>query len=258
MNILLVDPSKSVRKGLKEMLQDLEVVIFEAGNATECLVFCDKEQMGIVVLSIELDDYDGYQTCKMLREKKADDQHYLSHRAQVIFITANDTMENRIRGFNAGGSNFLEKAELMTTFTQTIREIIEPVKKLSDKEILLVEDSVCNQILISNIMEKSGAETEIVSTIREAWEKLTDKNFKPSIIITDLNLPDGTGLQLLKKIKFTGTHAEIPVIVLTGAEDKDTIIQIYKEGASDYIRKPFIKEELIARVLNHLKKNTGM
>ncbi len=66
----------------------------------------------------------------------------------------------------------------------------------------------------------------------------------PDIVLLDLKMPKLSGLEVLQEIR---THSQVPVILLTGVGDEDTVVQALKNGADDYVTKPFRPRELRAR-----------
>lgn len=109
--------------------------------------------------------------------------------------------------------------------------------------ILLVEDS---QSIIKGLdyAFKTNNYNFYATTTVQATKDYLKEN-KPSIIILDITLPDGNGLDLYKNfIK----NLNIPTIFLTAQDDEETIVEGLNLGADDYITKPFSTKELLARV----------
>jgi CheY-like chemotaxis protein len=78
----------------------------------------------------------------------------------------------------------------------------------------------------------------------------------PALIILDINMPGGTGLEALKKLKLSARTAPIPVVVLTGSEEADMPDQVKALGATEFVAKPIDPEALttvIQRVLREVE-----
>ena len=89
-----------------------------------------------------------------------------------------------------------------------------------------------------------------VNNIKDAYTYL--QNNKPNLIILDITLPDGNGLNLYKNyIK----DLYIPTIFLTALDDEDTVVKCFNLGCDDYITKPFSTNELLARIKRILLRN---
>ena len=92
-----------------------------------------------------------------------------------------------------------------------------------------------------------------VQSIKEAKKLIEDPKF--SIILLDLMLPDGSGLDLCREVKSDSTTQDIPIIILTAKDDEVDKVVGFELGADDYVTKPFSVRELILRVKAILKRN---
>jgi len=121
------------------------------------------------------------------------------------------------------------------------------------KKILIVEDSATMRSLIaSTIEEMRGFEMFEASNGFEALKALPSQHF--DMIITDLNMPDINGLEIIKFVKEHPAYKSIPLLVVTtriGEEDRKKGLAL---GASGYVIKPFEPDELkkiVRRILKH-------
>lgn len=118
-------------------------------------------------------------------------------------------------------------------------------------KILLIEDDIAFCKMLENFLTRKSYFVESAFSAREAKEKLKNQVF--DLIITDLRLPDYDGIELM--LEFKQASPTIPVILMTGYSDVNTAVKAIKNGASDYISKPFNPEEVLVVVSNAL--NTG-
>lgn len=81
--------------------------------------------------------------------------------------------------------------------------------------------------------------------------KMVDK-IRPNLVILDLGLPDIDGETVCKRIK--EYHPQLPVMILTANTDSQIVVESFEKGADDYIKKPFVNEELLARIKARLRK----
>jgi PleD family two-component response regulator len=91
----------------------------------------------------------------------------------------------------------------------------------------------------------------VVSTGKEAMQMV--KQFRPHLILLDIILPDANGFDVLKELKETQSTQNVPIIVITGLDNDQDEEKALCLGAVDYIRKPFNKVLLNARVKIHIK-----
>jgi signal transduction histidine kinase len=116
--------------------------------------------------------------------------------------------------------------------------------------ILIVEDDVHIQGFAQTVLESAGYEPQVVGTAVDA--KRAFQADKPDMVILDIGLPDGNGMELAQELGL-GPDGDIPFLFLTGSRDLQTRLECFRLGAMDYIPKPFAVEELLARVQVHLK-----
>lgn len=119
--------------------------------------------------------------------------------------------------------------------------------------ILVVEDD--NSLRTGIALGLGGGEYSVFGAdcISEARNFISQA--KPDLMILDINLPDGNGIDFLTELRRT---SDIPVIILTANDMESDIVVGLESGADDYITKPFSLAVLRARVRNQLKKKTSM
>ncbi|WP_373072389.1 HD-GYP domain-containing protein [Sulfurimonas sp.] len=123
--------------------------------------------------------------------------------------------------------------------------------KNENYKILIVDDVQQNVLIVKSMLEKEGFRTEYVHDGISAL-KLVEKE-KFDLILLDVMMPKINGIDTCRYLKIEPNTASIPVIFITGSDDKESLKIAYDAGGVDYIKKPFFKEELIARVKTHLK-----
>lgn len=124
-------------------------------------------------------------------------------------------------------------------------------------KVLLVEDSEECQLLVKKSLSKSKVEITSAFTIAEA-HRYIDSLVSSSIdlVLLDLALPDGDGLELLKHLHTHEFLSSAPIFLLTSNEDLSSKITAFGFGAEDYLVKPVNPLELKARVEMRLRKTT--
>jgi phosphoserine phosphatase RsbU/P len=113
-------------------------------------------------------------------------------------------------------------------------------------KILIAEDERITQRNLQRQIEKLGHEVVAVDNGAEAWVILQEEAI--SMVITDWEMPEMNGLELIKHIRKSETELYTYVIILTGRSDTDDIVMGMEAGADDFISKPFDKNELRVRI----------
>ena len=110
--------------------------------------------------------------------------------------------------------------------------------------ILIAEDSVTQAVHIQALLESAGYEVLVASGGEQAIEMLSEQ--LPDLIVTDLNMPDMDGLELVAYVR--EHHSEIPVVLMTADGSEDTAVLALKKGAASYLPKRHLAESLISTV----------
>jgi len=116
-------------------------------------------------------------------------------------------------------------------------------------KILLIEDDVPFCVLLEKFLTKKTYQVVTAYSAEEAKTKIKTQNF--DLIITDLRLPNYDGIELMTEFK--KTYPSIPVILMTGYSEVSTAVKAIKNGAADYISKPFNPEEVLLVIANALE-----
>ncbi len=117
--------------------------------------------------------------------------------------------------------------------------------------VLVVDDSaiICN--IIRDILESSLLHIEIAHSGEEGIEIARD--LQPTLILLDIIMTGIDGYETCRILKANERTMDIPVIFITGNNDSDSVLKGFEVGAADYVSKPFIPEELKARVKVHMQ-----
>jgi len=125
---------------------------------------------------------------------------------------------------------------------------IRPVSQ----SILAVDDDVKILQIARTVLEKEGYSVWLATTGEEAFHALHDH--KIDLVLLDVMLPDGDGYALCKAIKSREDTRDIPVILLTALDGIENKVRGLDVGACDYLVKPFLHRELLARIRSHLRE----
>ncbi|QBI18679.1 response regulator transcription factor [Egibacter rhizosphaerae] len=116
--------------------------------------------------------------------------------------------------------------------------------------VLIVEDEARIASFISKGLRAEGYATTVAKDGAAALVSATSDPF--DLIVLDLGLPDLDGLEVLRRLRRSGTG--VPVLILTARDGVDATVTGLDQGADDYITKPFVFEELLARVRARLRE----
>ena len=123
-------------------------------------------------------------------------------------------------------------------------------------KILVVEDDKSISDLITLHLKKNDFEYLVVHNGEDALSHLD--NFMPDFIILDWMIPGLSGLEVLRRIRNKQEYKNLPILMLTAKNSEQDKIISFESGLDDYITKPFLPSELIARVKAILKRTSQL
>ena len=124
---------------------------------------------------------------------------------------------------------------------------------IDQAKVLIVDDEPHNLQLVSEILRLEGMPVILAIQGDEAIEIAREQ--QPALILLDIMMPGLDGLTVCKILKSDKATKSIPIIFLTAATEVTDLVSAFVAGGVDYIKKPFIREELLARVQTHINLN---
>jgi putative two-component system response regulator len=119
--------------------------------------------------------------------------------------------------------------------------------------VLIVDDEYIGRETLQSVLEGEGYELEMAENGFQAIEKA--KKLLPDVILLDVMMPGMTGFEVCHRIRNDPQIAEIPIIILTALDDRESLLNALKAGADDFISKPFDRYELRARLMGITRLN---
>jgi len=126
-------------------------------------------------------------------------------------------------------------------------------KYINGADILIVEDEDAIARLMKLHLQAAGYSTYCCGDGKSALERISDGKWR--LVILDRMLPKVSGMKVLRKIRKSATHANVPVLIVTALGQPSERVHGLNEGADDYLPKPFEPAELVARVKALLRRN---
>lgn len=257
LKVLVVDDSPTIRAIIKDKLTKGGYDVIEASDGADALrqVVANHGAVDLVTLDVEMPVMDGFRTCAELNKEKY--QGVFNSRKKgklpIVFVTSKDTLGDRKKGFELGATDFIGKEFLENDILLRVDKILKPSRHLEDLRALVVEDSQTYRLVVVETLQREGVSVDQAEDGAEAYEIMAADPKKYDIVITDLDMPKMNGIELVEKLRNEMGLKDLPLIVLSAINSKVTQLDLFKAGASDYITKPFIKEELLARLRVHLE-----
>ena len=119
-------------------------------------------------------------------------------------------------------------------------------KLASEYKVLIVDDVPTNVMLVQAILKKEGYTLLTCDSGTKALRIANEKH--PNLILLDIMMPEMDGYEVLQHLKSNPETTDIPVIIMSALSDMQSIVKGYQLGATEYVTKPFQREELVKRV----------
>src|SRR5690606_28672078 len=116
--------------------------------------------------------------------------------------------------------------------------------------ILVVDDQAANLRVVSALLTREGYQVITASSGQEALARYAET--VPDMILLDMMMPGMDGFEVLAALRAQEPPLRIPVVFVTAAHDRDLLLRAFDAGVVDYVTKPFLPEELLARVNAHI------
>ncbi len=113
---------------------------------------------------------------------------------------------------------------------------------------LVVDDSRAVRMILAKTMKELGYEVREAANGREAMEVMDSERMAVSLVLTDWNMPEVNGLELLKKLRQDPELAALVVIMITTETELDQMSAALEAGANEYVMKPFTKDMLLEKL----------
>lgn len=250
--ILIVDGSTVSRQILSRIILDEleQVVVDNCKGGNEALKKLEENSYDLITTALMLPDIDGLALCRNIRNSR-------SHKYTPVIVVSGDADERLLQeGFKAGVTDYFDKSKGYKAFGDFIKSFVQRNSSLIG-HVLFIEDSKTAAAVICKILEKHGLKVSHTESAERAMELLklqhdsenTEDPF--DLVITDFYLKGAlTGGDLLYAIRtrFHYSQQELPVLVITSNDDKETQVEVFHAGGNDFVTKPIIEEVIMARI----------
>ncbi|TJZ61206.1 response regulator [Sphingobacterium olei] len=244
-SILIIEDDVNFADILKVFAENYNFKVTLAHDGSMGIKLAQEIMPDAIILDVMLPISDGWEVLRVLKEN-ADTKHIPIHMMSAASFNKKDFLEKGAIGFMHKPVN--EEA-IQKTFDNINLNLSQSVKK-----ILLIED----QELQSDFIKNSFAEHDInviqAYSLNSAWEKLNQES-NIDCIILDMQLPDGTGIELLERIKDSQSLENIPIIINTAFElPKDQAEKILSYAKATVLKSAKSSDRLIDEVNLFLNK----
>ena len=169
----------------------------------------------------------------------------------VLALTDRDAFSDRLQVARLGGRGYLPRSMPPTRVMDSITRLVDRTLPTQSKVMAVDDDPVILDTL-RTILEGQGFTVTTLGGPERFWETLEES--VPDLLVLNVGMPVVTGLDLCRVVRNEPRWSRLPVLLLTVHADTDTIQQGFAAGADDYVGKPIVESELVARISGRLER----
>ncbi|MGD9946884.1 MAG: diguanylate cyclase [Desulfobulbus sp.] len=254
--VMVVDDSSTMRAIIQQELEmgGYTVIVFSDGmEALSALRWMHKPP-DLITLDIDMPRMNGFACCEQIRAWEA--KGVVGHANDpipVLFVSASDTFDNRSRGFHLGSLEFISKPFGRGEITAVVNKVLKPQSTFSGMTALVVDDFQGVRRMVISCLKQIGLRVFEAENGRQAFELIKENLVQIDICIVDYDMPVMRGDEFIHLARQFPETEHLPMLSLSGTGESQAVLRMFRSGASDYLVKPFIAEELLARVQVHLQ-----
>ena len=236
MKILILEDNKIYRSLIEKYIQKYLLFAKTKSISTFKELKKLKENFDLYLVDFILSDANGEQI-----------EYLLENNKKVIVLTQyeKDFLNFKYKDMVV---DYIIKDDIYTL--EYLIKFLKRFYKNKNINVLVVEDSTAIRKKEIFILKQINLNVYEATNGKEALDIIA--NIKIDLIVSDINMPYMDGEKLLINIREKYSSSDLPFIVISSSEDKDSFIKLLKQGANDYLKKPFLKDELVVRVNNIL------
>lgn len=169
----------------------------------------------------------------------------------VIVVTDPDEPVDRVEVARCRGRGFLPRSLSSRQTVDAVVALRERVR-VRGTRILAVDDDPTVLAALDAVLVEAGLTVSPCSDPGRLWERLEEE--QPDLVMLDFDMPGVTGVELCRALRNDQRWAALPVVFLTSRRDAGSVRAVFDAGADDYLSKPFVGPEVVARILNRLER----
>ena len=243
--ILAVDDSLMMRKIIRKELEAGQYTVIEAEGGKKALQTINSGIcIDLITLDIEMPEMDGFTVLNAIRDIHPE-------RLPIVFITGNDSIQDRLKGYSSGCADFITKPFKQGELLSAVNDILSPIHFFQGLKGIMTSSDSLIRMIVPEIVVRTGFDLQVIP---EHLEATAIRSLKSGCDLALIDLvPNETDLRKqCTELRDLSGKPDLPIIVISEFNDGNSIFHWFKSGATDYIIKPFIREEFLARIIPHL------
>ncbi len=243
--LLIVDDDVVLTQQVKQeaIAWGLQVEVATDPTAARRVISCHPPDVILLDLSFSQTTENGLTLLAQL--------HQRTPAIPVLVMTRRNQLSDRVEVARLGGHAFLHKPIAPEEILKAVTQELNRTQK-AEAKVLIVDDDLQVLTALSTLLEPWGLHVTTLAQPQQFWEVLSDS--APDLLILDIEMPGFSGIELCQVVRNDPGWSELPVLFLSAHNDAEIVHQVFAVGADDYVQKPIVGPELIARILNRLER----
>ncbi len=246
MKALIIDPSRSYRQLLCSVLTDNGFDTVEVATFQEALTAGQHDTYELICMSVVLPDGDSHELVARIRVGE------MNRATPVLMLTGNYSHDVLEKAFALGVTELFRKDDF-TNFESYVENFANHLNTHvgTGGRILYVEDTMSTALVTAQLLEEDGHRVRHFTQAEEALADFSKNDY--DIVLTDVLLEgELTGASLARAIRLhkDDRKSRIPMVAISAFSDNARRLELFRSGINDYVQKPILGEELLARVNN--------
>ncbi|MFM9266389.1 response regulator [Tychonema sp. BBK16] len=169
----------------------------------------------------------------------------------VMVFSEYNQLSDRIEVARLGATGFLHKSIPPADILKAVDRILDQTSP-AEAKVMVVDDDIDLLAAMTIILQPWGFQLTTLNEPERFWEVL--ETTCPDLLILDVEMPGYSGIELCLAVRNDLRWSRLPVLFLTAHSESEIVRQMFVAGADDYVNKPIVEPELIARILNRLER----
>lgn len=258
-DLLLVEDDPDLRRGIRQLVADLDVNVTEAGSGTQALETLADRRYDCMILDIGLSDMCGFELLRRLEE-----EGQVSVPPVIVYTGRDLTREEEMELYRHADSIIIKGArseerlldEVTLFLHRMVGTLSEPKQRmlldlhhrdaaLEGKKVLVVDDDMRNLFALSKVLTEKGLRILKADDGAKALEVL---QAEPDVdaVLMDIMMPGLDGYEAMRRIRRDPRFVDLPLIALTAKAMKEDRGKCLAAGASDYLSKPVDVDKMLS------------
>lgn len=243
--VLVVDDDEVFLEAAAQLARRSVLGVLTARDPAEALRLAQRTPIDAALLDLHLENGSGAELARRLRALTGYEA------LPMAFVSGDTSLPSRIAAAHAGGSLFLAKPVEADVLNAAIQDLLA-IGRAARPHVLILDDDAAFADELAQILRRNGMQASTCRDCGSVLEVLSE--LRPDVLLMDMVMPHLSGLDVCRMVRTTLRWHDLPILVLTGHTGVEARVAAFESGADDYLAKPVVEAELLARIRLRLER----